>query len=88
MTHSDKGDLTVFYHSTESDAVTLSLSSGESPSGPISRAEAVTMIVNAIIEQRPKRVLIDISGRVHPLSKGTIDLIKDGRLTAADLVAV
>ncbi len=88
MTRSDKADLTVFYHATGIDTVTMSLSSGAASPRTVLRAEAVRLIVDAIVEQKPERVFIDVMGSVHSMAKNTVELIKGGKLTAADLTAV
>lgn len=88
MTRSDKADLTIFYHSIGTDTVTMSLSSDEATPGAVSRAEAVKLIVDAIVEQKPERVFINVMGKVHSMAKNTVELIKNGKLTAADLTAV
>ena len=92
MIPSDKADLTVFYHSIEIDTVTMSISSApDEPSGlvprVVSRAQAVALIVDAIVGQKPERVFFNVMGKTHSMAKNTVELIKNGKLTAADLTA-
>lgn len=90
MTHSDKVDLTVYYRSIEADSLTVSISVGPDGAGResrVSRPEVVAMVVNAIVENKPDRVFFNVLGKVHSMAKNTVDLIKDGKLTAADLTA-
>jgi len=91
MTHSGKVDLTVHYHSIEPDHITVSFSLSSAPANQelrVSRREAVALVVDAITENKPDRVFFDVMGKVHSMAKNTVDLIKDGKLTAADLTAV
>jgi len=84
----DKADLTIFYHSVGVDTVTMSLSSvPDKLPDEVSRAQAVALIVDAIVSQKPERVFFNVMGKTHSMAKNTIELIKNGKLTAADLTA-
>lgn len=90
MTRSDKADLTILYHSVGMDAVTMSFSSVSDETSPytVSRAEAVALIVDTIVSRKPERVFFNVMGKTHSMAKNTVELIKSGKLTAADLTAV
>jgi len=84
MTLSDKDELIVYYHSVTPTSLSVSIGS-DSEIKEVARPAAVGMIVEAIRSLRPSKVTFDVMGRRHSMAKQTVELIVDGKLTAADL---
>ena len=86
MTPSDKDELIVRYHDVTLTGVSMSVGP-DSEIKEMSRPEAVALIVESIRQHKPTRVTFDVMGKRHSMARQTVELIVDGKLTAADLTA-